>query len=173
MEITTVDIEEILNLFDSGEMDVDIEKFVDKIKAPPLKNLETMLEERKFEEAFQFVSQINQTYLWELLARSALLNFDFVNAERAFVECSSFEGLQFSRRIQFLDNKALQAAETYAFFHMFKEARDILIKAERKDLAIQLLAKIGDYEKIMELIVEGSGSDALLLKTYDQLGEYF
>ena len=59
-----------------------------------------------------------------------------------------------------MDNKALQRAEIYAFFGNFDKAVEILINSERKDLAIQLLTKISDYERMMELVMEGAGSDS-------------
>ena len=59
------------------------------------------------------------------------------------------------------------------FFNDFEGAEQVLIKAERKDLAISLMTKIGNFERVMDLIIDGAGSDALVNQTYDQLGQYF
>lgn len=171
MEAMTVDIEEIIAIFNGEEQ--DLSEYFLAIKAPKLDELEKMIESQKFEEAFLWVTKNSHSYLWEFLAERCLLNLDFKNADRAFVEYDNYAGLKFSGRVQQMDNKVLQRAEVYAFFGKFEEARELLIQAERKDLAIQLLTKTGDYERMMELVMEGAGSDKQLNDTYDKLGEFF
>lgn len=72
-----------------------------------------------------------------------------------------------------MDNKTLQKAEIYSFFGNFEKAIDLLLSSERKDLAIELLTKIGDFERLMELVMDGAATDTQLNHTYDKLGELF
>lgn len=79
----------------------------------------------------------------------------------------------FCQRLQMMENRVLQKAEVHAFFSRFSEAEELLVRSERKDLAIQLMTKIGDYENVMGLIMEGAGSDTLLNSTHNQLAIHF
>ena len=76
----------------------------------------------------------------------------------------------FCQRQQLMENRTLQKAEVHVFFSKFSEAEDLLVKSERKDQAIQLMTKIGDFENVMNLIMEGAGSDTLYMLITHTLG---
>lgn len=172
MKILTVDIEKIINHFDS-ENPGTISKCFYECEIPPLVEVKKMLQERRYEEAFKAVAGYNQPYLWEITAQICLLNMDFEVAERAFVEYNSYGGLKFTQKLQSMENKLLQKAEIYAFFQRFDESRDILLKAERKDLALQLMTKTGDYQGLEIAISKGDWDASLLNRSHKILGAYY
>jgi WD repeat-containing protein 35 len=172
MKILTVDAEFIMNSFDS-ENPSGISKAFYDCEIPSLVKIKKLLSERNYEEAFKQVATYNAPYLWEITAEQCLFNMDFDAAERAFVEYNNYAGLKFTQRIQSMDSKLLQKAEIYAFFQKYEEARDTLIRAERKDLAVQLMTKIGDYQGLELVIAKNDWDSALLNKVYRILGTYY
>lgn len=172
MKILTVDIEKIINSFDS-ENPGGITKCFFESEIPPLVEVKKMLIERQYEDSFKRVAHYNQPYLWEITAQQCLLNLDFDAAERAFVEYNSYGGLKFTQKLQAMENKLLQKAEIFAFFQQFEESRNLLLKAERKDLALQLMTKTGDYQGLEQAISRGDWDSGLLNRSYKVLGNYY
>jgi len=159
MIIKTVNIESITTIFDGDEMDLD--EYIYNVEAPSLVAIKTLLDKKEFDEAYKQIAEQPHYHLWKLLAEKALLDLNYENAEKAFVEYDHYAGIIFCQRLQMMENRVLQKAEVYTFFSRFQEAEELLVRSERKDLAIQLMTKIGDYENVMGLIMEGAGSDTL------------
>ncbi len=55
-----------------------------------------------------------------------------------------------------------QKAEVAAYFKRFDEADAIYRDIDRKDLAIELKMRLGDWFKVWQLLQTGGGDDALL-----------
>ena len=63
-----------------------------------------------------------------------------------------------------------------AWFQRYDEAEKIFIDADRRDLAISLRKRLGDWFKVLQLLKSGGGgmsSDAEMEESWNQLGEYF
>lgn len=54
-------------------------------------------------DAFSFIENNPHPRLHRYLAEAALSKLDFALAEKAFVKCSDFQGLQFLKRLKLLD----------------------------------------------------------------------
>jgi len=59
--------------------------------------------------------------LWRLLAETALEKLDFNIADKAFVMCKDYQGIQFVKRLRVLDDKSKQAAEVAVYFQRFDD----------------------------------------------------
>lgn len=62
-------------------------------------------------EAQTFIADNAHPRLWRLLAEHALQQLDLATAERAFVHCKDFQGVQLVRRIAQLGDADKQQAE--------------------------------------------------------------
>jgi WD repeat-containing protein 35 len=58
------------------------------------------------------------------------------------------------------------------FFKRYDEAESIFKEIDRRDLALDLRMRLGDWPKVVALIEQGAGSDAALTKAYKNLGDY-
>lgn len=56
-----------------------------------------------WQDAYTFIEDNSHPRLWRILAESALERLDFVMAEKAFVKCSDYQGIQFVKRLKILD----------------------------------------------------------------------
>lgn len=70
-----------------------------------------------------------------------------------------YYGLQMIERMQNNDEKVKQKAEIACFFKRFDEAEQIYKDIDRKDLALSLRMKLGDWAKVVALIESGAGND--------------
>lgn len=60
------------------------------------------------EDAYSFVDSNSHPRLWRNLAEHALESLDFTTADKAFVRCADYQGIQFVKHLQKLDDKAKQ-----------------------------------------------------------------
>lgn len=114
-----------------------------------------------------FISITHQhNFRWRLLAEAALEPaLDFAVAEKAFVRCLDYTGVQFVKRLRQLNDKVKQKAEVAAYFQRFEEAEALYREIDRKDLAIDLRVRLGDWFRVIALAGPGgagaSGSASL------------
>jgi WD repeat-containing protein 35 len=66
-----------------------------------------------------------------------------------------------------------QKAEVAAYFKRFDEAEIIYRDIDRKDLAIELRMRLGDWFRVVQLLQSGGGDDVLLTKAWNQIGDYY
>jgi len=111
--------------------------------------------------------------LWRLLAEAALAKLDFATADKAFVQCVDYMGVQFVKRCRLLDDEKKQQAEVAAYFGKFDEAERIYRDMDRRDLALQLRANLGDWFKVINLLQQGGGDDEMLTMSWNQIGDYY
>jgi len=124
-------------------------------------------------EAATYIEENPNPRLWRLLAEAALSKLDFVTADQAFVQNSDYMGVQFVKRLRLLDDVKKQAAEVAAYFGNFDEAERAYKDLDRRDLSLQLRANIGDWFKVVQLIQQGGGDDAMLETAWNRIGDYF
>lgn len=117
--------------------------------------------------------EVNHEVLWKLVAERALEELDYTTAERALFKVDDYKALKLIKRIETLDDRNKQKAAVLAFYGKYDEAEMIYKQIERKDLAIQMRVKIGDWYRVLQMVKEGSGYDDTLLKITNQLGNYY
>jgi len=138
-----------------------------------LRDTRELLGKLNLKDAYNYIKQNSHIKLWRILSEKALDDLDFSTAENALVECGDYQGLQLIKKLQLIDDKNKQKAEIQAFQGRFDDAESIYRNMERKDLAIQLRMKVGDWFKVVDLIKEGFGNDDILMQAYDKLGDYY
>ena len=111
--------------------------------------------------------------LWKLLAEAALEALDLNMAERAFVRCTDYYGIQLVKQLRSMPDKMKARAEVAVHLRRFDEAESIYREIDRKDLAIQMRRKVGDDMKVVQLLQTGGGNDKLVKEAYDRIGESF
>merc|ERR1719221_1010807 len=123
-------------------------------------------------DAFNYVEANPHPRLWRLLAEAALDQLDFTVAEKAFVRFEDYQGIQFVKRLRLLDDKIKQKAEVAAYFQRFDEAESLYREIDRKDLAIDLRLRLGDWFRVIQL-AHGGGNEELLQQAWSAIGDYF
>nr|XP_032817286.1 WD repeat-containing protein 35 isoform X1 [Petromyzon marinus] len=140
-----------------------------------LRDSRALVENVGIEEASQFIEDNPHPRLWRLLAEAALKQLNLEMAERACVRCKDFQGLEFVKRLGSLQSQAMKQAEVAAYFSRFEEAERMYLDMDRRDLAVNLRIKLGDWFRVLQLLKTGSGDadDTLLELAYNAIGDYF
>jgi WD repeat-containing protein 35 len=100
-------------------------------------------------------------------------------AEKSFVQCSDYQGIQFVKRLRELGNSKMQAAEVAAYFHNFDEAEEMYVNMDRKDLALELRKRLGNWRRVLALHTKwygdkkGRENDATHNEVHQKLGESY
>ena len=147
--------------------------FIVDYETKSLRDTRDILNKVNLKEAYNYIDQNPHLKLWRLLAEKALEDLDFVSAEKALLKCDDYQGLQLVKRLQVIDDKSKQKAEILAYYAHYDEAEQVYKKIERKDLAIQMRMKLGDWFKVVQMVKEGSGYDDILQIAYNELGNYY
>jgi WD repeat-containing protein 35 len=71
-----------------------------------------------------------------------------------------------------MDDKQKQRAEIAAYYGRVDEAEGIYREIDRKDLALDLRRKLGDWSNVVELIEEGLGDDETLKDANNRIGSF-
>uniref|UniRef100_F6XA62 WD repeat-containing protein 35 n=1 Tax=Xenopus tropicalis TaxID=8364 RepID=F6XA62_XENTR len=140
-----------------------------------LRDSRALIEKVGIEDASQFIEDNPHPRLWRLLAEAALEKLDLPTAEQAFVRCKDYQGIEFVKRLGNLQSESMKQAEIAAYFGRFVEAEKMYLDMDRRDLAIGLRIKLGDWFRVLQLLKHGSGDsdDALLEQAYNAIGDYF
>ena len=138
-----------------------------------LRDTRTLLDKNTLRDSISFVEEKKHPRLWRLLAETALDRCDLGVAEKAFVSCSDYPGIQFVKRLRVLGDRTKQKAEIMASFARFDEAEDIHRRADRQDLAIELRMRIGDWQRVITLLEAGGGDDELVRLARNRLGDFY
>lgn len=128
---------------------------------------------QNLDDAYNYVDQNSHPRLWRLLAESALDQVNLTVAEKAFVKYEDYVGIQFIKRLKVLDDKVKQKAEVAAYFQRFDEAENLYREIDRKDLAIDLRVRLGDWFRVIHLAQSSGGSEELTQKAWNCIGEYY
>ncbi|KAJ0409897.1 hypothetical protein P43SY_005791 [Pythium insidiosum] len=139
-----------------------------------LRDAKDLLDNVGLAEACEYIQDHPHPRLWALLAEAALDQLDFAMAERGFVKCADYGGIQYVKRLQLLNDKIKQRAEVAAYFQQFDDAEALYRKIDRKDLAIELRQRLGDWFRVVQLGQStGGGHDTLLVHAWNMIGEYY
>jgi len=111
--------------------------------------------------------------VWRLLAEAALEELDFSTAEKSFVRFEDYYGIKFCQRLATMPDKMKARAEVAAYLRRYDEAESIYREIDRKDLAIQMRKRIGDYPKVINLLQNGGGNDETFRDAWDKIGDHY
>ena len=87
------------------------------------------------------------------------MDLDYTSAERALLKVDDYKTLKYIKKIQQLDDREKQRAELLTLYAKYDDAEKIYRNIERKDLAINMKIKVGDFYGVLEMVKEGSGYD--------------
>jgi len=140
-----------------------------------LRDTRDLLDKVGIDDAAIFIEDNPHPRLWRLLAESALAKLEFDIADRAFVRCQDYPGIDFIKRLRKLDDPHKQKAEVSVYFQRFEEAERMFMEIDRVDLAQQLRMKLGDWFRVVQLLKTwgGAGDDRLMEKAWNNIGDYF
>ncbi|XP_061207186.1 WD repeat-containing protein 35 isoform X3 [Neopsephotus bourkii] len=170
LEIKSVLLDEILKNPEHPNKD-----YIINFEIRSLRDSRALIEKVGIEESSQFIEDNPHPRLWRLLAEAALQKLDLQTAEQAFVRCRDYQGIKFVKHLGNLQSESMKQAEVAAYFSRFEEAERMYLDMDRRDLAIGLRIKLGDWFRVLQLLKTGSGDsdDALLEQAYNAIGDYF
>lgn len=111
-----------------------------------------------------YVEENAHPSLWRILAEKALLDLDYLVAEKALLKVDDYKTIKFLKKVQLLDDREKQKAEVLILYGKYDAAESIYRNLERKDLAINMRVRVGDWFRVLEMVREGSGYDETLNK---------
>nr|XP_021149197.1 WD repeat-containing protein 35 isoform X1 [Columba livia] len=170
LEIKSVLLDEILKNPEHPNKD-----YIVNFEIRSLRDSRALIEKVGIAESSQFIEDNPHPRLWRLLAEAALQKLDLQTAEQAFVRCKDYQGIKFVKRLGNLQSESMKQAEVAAYFSRFEEAERMYLDMDRRDLAIGLRIKLGDWFRVLQLLKTGSGDsdDALLAQAHNAIGDYF
>jgi WD repeat-containing protein 35 len=108
------------------------------------------------------------------LAEYSINKLNLKVAEHAFVRCKDYAGIQLVKRLGNMQNDTLKHAEVAAHFGRYDDAERLYIDLDRKDLAVALRKKLGDWFRVLELLQTGSfADDQQLEEAYNAIGDFY
>jgi WD repeat-containing protein 35 len=148
-------------------------EFVVDFESKRLREVREKISVEGLQAAYDYADINPHSRLWKLLATAALEDLEFSLAEKCFVRCSDYYGIQFVKTLETMPDKMKARAEVAVYLQRFDEAESIYREIDRKDLAIQLRKRLGDYTRVVQLLQTGGGNDKLVREAWDQIGFYF
>ncbi|KAJ3096803.1 WD repeat-containing protein 35 [Phlyctochytrium planicorne] len=145
-----------------------------QIDSKTLRDTRNILSQVGLSDGLQFVEDNPHPRLWRLVADAALETLNFQVAQRAYTRCADYAGLQFVKRLLKLEDAQKQKAEIAAHFGQYDVAERLYLEMDRKDLAMELRIRLGDWFRVVQLIKSGgSGDDVLLENAWNCIGDYY
>jgi WD repeat-containing protein 35 len=145
-----------------------------QIEIQDLREIRTILSEKGLSEAENYAKQRQYPRLWKVIGESSLEALNFDAASKALVKALDYQGLQFVKRLKKLDDPKKKLAETAAFHEQFEKAEKIYLDMDRKDLAVDLRKRTGDWFRVVQLLkTGGGGEDQQLEHAWNQIGDYY
>lgn len=139
-----------------------------------LRDTRELLSKVGLKEANSFIQDNPHPRLWRLLSEAALKELDLEMAENAMVRCTDYLGIQFIKRLSKIHNDRLKRAEVAAFLGNYDEAEKLYLDLDRRDLAITLREKLGEYTRVIQLMKMGiGGSDKQMERAYNKIGDHY
>jgi WD repeat-containing protein 35 len=139
-----------------------------------LRDTRQLLQTAPIAEAYQFVEDNAHPRLWRILAEAALEQLDFAVADKAFVRCADYQGVQFVKSLKLMNDRQRQKAEVAIYFRRFDVAETLFLNAGQRELAIDLRRRLGDWFRVVELLQQGGrGDERALQEAWNKIGEYY
>ena len=173
MNLISVKLDDLL--FKPNEEKKEVDEIVIKIETRALRDLRSMLMNNSpIDEIYKYVDENSSHKLWEIFGKHCLQNLDFINAEKAMLKINDYMGLEFIKRIKNIDDDNLKKAEVYQFYEEFDLAENEYGNNDRKDLAIAMRFKLGQWDKVIELTTDsGVVQEDNMKMSYDNYAQQF
>lgn len=142
-------------------------------KTSTLREIKELLEEGKIQEAYRKALETPHERLWELLAEESLGHLDFPHAEMAIIANKDYPSLQFLKRVKALDNPRKQVAEIESFYRHFEVSEKMYRILDRKDLALEMRQRLGDWFGVVRLAQEGGGDESRMVLAWENIGDNY
>jgi len=170
LEIKAVLLEDIMT---NPDRPLKSEELMLKFETRSLKETIQLIAEVDIKDAYEKVEKTPHPRLWRKIAEAAMQKIDFDTAHKAFVKCDDYQGICFVNRVRKIDDRNKQWAEVAIYFQNYDEAERVYREIDRRDLALDMRVKTGDWFKVLQLVQEGVGSDKLITIAYNELGDYY
>lgn len=145
-----------------------------ELEIKSLRDTRDLLDKVGLADAQQFIEDNPHPRLWRLLAESALEQLNLKVAETAFVKCKDYQGIEFVKRLGNLQSESMKQAEIAAYFRRFEDSEKFYLDMDRRDLAVNLRKKLGDWFKVIHLLKNGGGGDDVQLEeAWNAVGDYY
>ncbi|KAJ3365210.1 WD repeat-containing protein 35 [Kappamyces sp. JEL0680] len=168
LEVKTVLLDEVFKNCENP-----LQTFMGSADSKPLREVKELIT-TNLAQAASFALEFKHVRLWKEISQAALEQLNLEIATSAFVQCQDFQGLQFVKRLKKLDDPSKKQAEIAAFLQKFDQAEKMYIDMDRKDLAIELRTRLGDWFRVVQLLKNGgAGDDVLLEKAWNHIGDYY
>ncbi|KAK9804414.1 hypothetical protein WJX72_011599 [[Myrmecia] bisecta] len=168
LEVTAVNMDDVMSSPDGPEPTAVLQ-----FEVRSLRDARKLLETVNLSDASQYIEENAHPRLWRALAEHALSTRNFQAADKAFVRCQDYQGIQFVKHLQRLDSEAKQAAEIAIYFKRFDEAEGLYHGMDRPDLAIDMRMRLGDWFTVEKLVRARGGDDARLALAWNKIGDYY
>ncbi|KAF6214979.1 hypothetical protein GE061_009727 [Apolygus lucorum] len=170
LEIRTCLLDEVMMAADA----LNSEEHIVDLEVKSLRDTRQLLDKVGITEATTFIEENPHPRLWRLLAEAAIKNLDLKTAESAFVRCSDYPGIQLVKKLTNVTNDQIKRAQIASYFGDFNEAEKLYLDVDRRDLAIQLREKLGDWFRVVQLMKMGAGgTDSQLQSAWNNIGDFF
>ncbi|BES89664.1 WD repeat-containing protein 35-like [Nesidiocoris tenuis] len=170
LEIRTCILDEVMMTPES----LNVDDHIVDLEVKSLRDTRQLLDKVGITEATTFIEENPHPRLWRLLAEAAVRKLDLKTAESAFVRCSDYPGIQLVKKLSNITNDQIKKAQISSYFGDFNEAEKLYLDVDRRDLAIQLREKLGDWFRVVQLMKMGSGgTDSQLQSAWNNIGDYF
>lgn len=169
LTISSILLDEIMEKPDAPNKDVHVIEH----ETRSLRDMRTLLTGNSLRDCLAFVEDNKHPRLWHLLAETALDKLDLPTAEKAFVAAGDYPGIQFVKRLLLLHDKTKQKAEVAAYFQRFDEAEKSYVDMDRKDLAVELRMRIGDWQRVLAHLADHAGDDDIVTLACTRVGDYY
>ena len=84
--------------------------------------------------------------------------------------CKDYPGIQFTKKLSRIQNETIKRAEVAAWFRNFDEAEKLFLEVDRRDLAVAMRKRLGDWFKVVQLLKTGSGgNDAEMEEAFNEV----
>jgi WD repeat-containing protein 35 len=168
LEVRAVLLDEIFAAPEKPERDCVVD-----FETKALHELRELILRSGLEFAYNYALKNPHSRLFRILAEQALETGELTIAEKCFVNINDYHGIQLVKQLRSMPDKMKVKAEVAAYLQRFDEAETIYRDIDRKDLAIQLRNRIGDYNRVVQLLHSGGGSDKLLNAAWDKIAEHY
>ena len=168
LEVRTVTLDELLTLPDEPKREHLV-----TFEMKTLRDLREHISMGGLSAGQSFAQKHSHPRVWRLLAESALEELDFNTAEKAYIRREDYHGVCLVKQLRSMPDKMKARAEVAVHLRRYDEAESIYREIDRKDLAIQMRNRIGDYAKVVTLLQSGGGNDEMVRDAWDRIGDHY
>ncbi|KAL3151657.1 hypothetical protein ABBQ38_012645 [Trebouxia sp. C0009 RCD-2024] len=167
LEVTAVTLDEVMKAGTQPQAEHLLQ-----FETRSLRDTRQLLSTVTMADTLQFVEQNPHRRLWQALGEHALKARDFDMAEKSFVRCAEYQGIQAVKQLGRLDTALKQDAEIALYLKQFDEAETLYRRMDRPDLAIDMRMRLGEWFAAEKLLKQSNSNDGLLVLVWNKIGDH-